>query len=406
MKIESKDKTDVIIIGAGIVGLTCACALANTSLKVTVIDACTQRPVFSEGEYDMRVSAITRASQTIFHNLGAWELMRGLRVSPYREMYVWDDNGSIHFDSAYVGESELGYIVENTVIQQVLRQQVERANNIDLIYGCILHSIDVSKHGVTLQTDDNHILQSRLVIGADGVHSWLRQQCGVEQRQWSYQQTAIIATINTEKPHQLTAWQRFMPDGPLALLPLADSHDCSIVWSAATARANELLSLSDTQFADAVANACEHRLGEINIVSSRQSFPLTMRHSKQYVLPNIAFIGDAAHSLHPLAGQGANLGILDAACLAQTLQQAHRKGRDIASLATLQRYARWRRGHNWEMILAMEGFKRLFSNDVPWIKRLRNRGLTMTNRLPLVKQAIIRRAMGLQGDLPVLARVQ
>ena len=400
-------QADIIIIGSGVVGLTLAGALAGTDLDIILLEAKPDLPSWKLGDYQLRVSAITRASQQVFRHVSVWQDILAMRTSPYRKMHVWDSTGcgTIHFDAADIGEPELGHIIENAVIQQALLKRIQQADNIRILPNTQLQTLDVTGNNPVVSAADSTQFSAKVLVGADGAQSWLRDKCNIGLYSKAYGHTAIVATLKTEKPHELTASQRFMPEGPLAFLPLKDPHYSSIVWSSEIEQATTLLSLNDAAFAKATADAFDYRLGNIDVVSKRVSFPLVMRHVKHYVLPGVAFIGDAAHTLHPLAGQGVNLGILDSACLAQVLLAAHAKDRPLGSLDTLRRYERWRKGHNWAMISAMEGFKRLFASKQTVLTQLRNQGLSLTDRAPLAKNVIMRRAMGLTGDLPNLARI-
>ena len=247
-----------------------------------------------------------------------------------------------------------------------------------------------------------------LFVAADGVFSWLRQQVGIEQHIKPYQQTAIVATVACEHPHQDTAWQCFLPSGPLAFLPLqalADNKNlCSIVWSLKTIDAERLLQLPMAEFAQALTDACEYKLGKVTVIGQRMSFPLIMRHAKTYFQDNVVLMGDAAHTIHPLAGQGLNLGILDALAFNDCVGQVLAKNKPLTHIALLRRYERWRKTDNQMMINIMSGFKQLFGHDVQWLAALRSYGLTMTNRMSPLKQFFMRYAMGLSGNLPSLAR--
>ncbi len=399
---------DIVIVGAGIVGLTAACALADSGLSLAVVERRAPDFGWDETQYDMRVSAITRASQNVFQCLGVWDAIASQRISPYSDMRVWDatGQGEIHFDCIKIDEENLGHIIENRVIQKALWQHLEKNSNVSLLSPIELKQykpahVDAMQCLVCV---DGRTINARLCIAADGARSWVREQAGMGIKGWDYGHTAIVATLKTEDSHMRTAWQRFMPDGPLAFLPLQDLHTSSIVWSTRTAHADSLMQLSEDKFALAVSQAFDHRLGNVNLLSPRASFPLRMRHSCGYVRSGLALIGDAAHTIHPLAGQGVNLGILDASCLAEVVMNAQAQGRDIADLATLRRYERWRKGHNTLMIAGMEAFKRLFGNDNELLRQVRNMGLRVTNKLPVIKNQLIRHAMGLVGDLPQLAK--
>jgi 2-octaprenylphenol hydroxylase len=396
---------DIIIVGGGMVGLTLACALGGSDLSIAVIETQTPQDVSAQDEYDLRVSAISRASQKVFENLGAWPHMQSRRISPYEHMQVWDaaGDGQIHFAAADLGVDVLGHIVENKLVQFGLWQALSQHKNVQCFCPAKISKIicDVAAQKIVLA--DGTELVARLLIGADGAHSQVREAAGITLEQSPYAQKGVVCVVQSSKHHQSTAWQRFLPTGPLAFLPLADGR-CSIVWSASDSEADRLLTLDDEQFSRELEQAFDFTLGAVTGVGKRAAFPLIRRHAERYVIPGVALIGDAAHTIHPLAGQGVNLGILDAASLAQVLLDARRERRDIASLAVLRRFERWRRGENTLMMYSMSGFKWLFGSDQPALAALRNAGLNLVNSLGPVKHAFMRRAMGLDGDLPVLAK--
>ncbi len=396
---------DVVIIGGGMVGTTLACALGDSDLKVAVIEARPAEMEWAEDSIGMRCSAITAASQQIFTSLGAWDAMAAMRVSPFREMQVWDGegNGAVHFDSADIAQDKLGHIVENRVIQAALTRRIDDFDNVELLCPEMLEDQDTSSELVKLTLKERGEITTRLIVGADGANSRVRQHAGIETNGWSYNQSGLVTTIRTELPHQETAWQRFMPTGPLAFLPL-NNGCCSIVWSTTPAHADELLAMGDDAFMVALSHASEQRLGNVIEVGPRGAFPLKRQHAETYIGHHLALIGDAAHAIHPLAGQGVNLGLLDAAALAEVLLTAHTKGKDIGATHVLRRYERWRKGENLIMMTAMDGFKKLFGSEALPLKWLRNEGLTITDKLPLLKNQIMLHAMGYKGDLPALAR--
>jgi len=402
---DNQQQFDIIINGGGMVGLLLANALAMHKLSIAIIETGTRQPAWNKDQFDLRVSAITRASQQIFTTLGIWQDMATMRISPFREMHVWDSTGDgvIHFDSAEIGQDCLGHIIENSVIQLALYQHLQSFDNVYWFQPASPSELQLNGERVVLTLDDEANIAAKLLVGADGGQSWVRKQADIAVRATDYKQNAVVATVKTQLFHQETAWQRFMPTGPLAFLPLTDGYS-SIVWSTTPAHADELLEMDDGSFKQALAEGFDYKLGEIIETSARAKFPLRGQHAKNYVKERLVLIGDAAHTIHPLAGQGVNLGFADAATLAEVLVDAVRAKQDIGSLKTLRRYERWRKGDNLAMLTAMTGFKTLFGNNNVALKSLRNTGLNIANNLLPVKNTIIRHAMGLDGDLPKLAR--
>jgi 2-octaprenylphenol hydroxylase len=396
----------VVIVGAGMVGATLACALSVSSrLRVALVDSATPGAEWSPDKFDLRVSAISWASKRIFEALDVWRGMTKRRVTPFLEMRVWDSGGKgeIHFDSADLGEPAMGYIIENGVISQALLERLTVLSDVELVLGNGVSSVQVVDDQVKVCLADGRGLDAQLVVGADGARSRVRQMAGIETVGWRYDQCAVVANVTTALGHRETAWQRFLPDGPLAFLPL-DSGECSIVWSTTPEHAQALLAMDDATFASALEVAFENRLGEITTVGRRASFPLQLQHATHYVVPRVALVGDAAHAIHPLAGQGANLGFLDAAALAEVLAEAAQTGADIGSCKVLRRYERWRKGDNLLTMSTMDGFKRSFGSANPGVRLARNLGLSAADHIQPVKHWFMRHAMGLLGDLPKLAR--
>jgi 2-octaprenylphenol hydroxylase len=356
------------------------------------------------GEIANRVSALSHASQRILSRLGAWEPICGLGVSAYRSMYVWDAGGSGHirFDAADVGEPDLGHIVENRVIQLALWQRLEAHDSVTLCCPDRVAHFDLAGERVEIALDDGSQWRAALLVGADGRDSAIRAAAGIATRGWPYDQNALVANVRHTLPHEETAWQRFRTDGPLAFLPLADGRS-SIVWSTAPKRAASLADLAEADFCHLLGDAFEQRLGPILETGPRGVFPLRLQHAHHYVLPRLALVGDAAHSLHPLAGQGVNLGLLDAAALAEVVLAALSAGRDPGALHALRRFERARKGENIAMLGAMDGFKRLFSNDLLPLRLLRNTGLDLADRIGPLKGFFLQRALGNSGELPPLA---
>lgn len=402
----SKTDYDLIIAGGGMVGAALADALGETDLRIALLEGALPDRIRPTVEPDIRVSAIHRASQRIFAAIGAWDGMTAWRVSPFRDMRVWDAAGfgQIHFDSADLGEPLLGWIIENRVIQYALLERARQLSAVALLCPATLDTAQpLAENGWRVQLSDGRELTTRLLVGADGAQSKVRDLADIAASGWNYDQKAVVGHVRTAEPHQETAWQRFLPTGPLAFLPLHDGR-CSIVWSTTPEQAEALLALNESAFAEALADAFDRRLGSIIEVGPRGAFPLRRQHAQAYVKPGLALIGDAAHVVHPLAGQGVNLGLLDAATLAEVILDALNAGQDFASFKTLRRYERWRKGDNLLMLGVMDGFKRLFGNPLLPVRLLRNVGLNLTDTVGPLKNLIARRAMGLEGDLPRLAR--
>ncbi|MCU7798775.1 MAG: UbiH/UbiF/VisC/COQ6 family ubiquinone biosynthesis hydroxylase [gamma proteobacterium symbiont of Lucinoma myriamae] len=407
---NDKKVYDIIIVGGGMVGATMACALGNSALKVAVIEARQSNFDWPENSHDIRVSALTHASQHIFENLGVWQSMQHDGVAAYNKMSVWDASGQgqIHFDSVDVGQMDLGHIVENRVIQKALQNKLAEFDNIDLLMPLQLQSMSLDKAGVELITSDGQHLSTELVVGADGANSWVRKQAGIALNSWAYQQTAVVCNVQTSESHQDTCWQQFMPEGPLAFLPLADGQS-SIVWSTTEEKSQALVNMDEQSFNQELQMTFGSTLGRIQLTSERGAFPLRLRHAKHYVEEHLALVGDAAHTVHPLAGQGVNLGLLDAVVLAEEVLRAHEKKRALGAMSTLRRYERRRKADNVAMLAAMDAFKRLFSNDITLLKLLRNTGLNLADKFSPFKNLMIKRAMGHSGTglnepLPHLAR--
>ena len=390
---DSARPYDVLIAGGGITGLTLACALEPTGLRIGVIDR--NEPDAFQDAYALRVSAINRASLEVFHQVGALERMQQLRVSAFRSMHVWDSTGvgEIHFAAAELGLDALGCIIENNVIQLALLEIVEQSDTIDWLCPAQIESLAVADELKRVELADGGVLTARLLVGADGSRSAVRDAMGIELMRKSYRQQAIVCTVGTQEQHQQTAWQCFLPTGPLAFLPLADGS-CSIVWSLDEKQAADVMALDERAFESRLEQAFEYRLGAVELLSERAMFPLGHGHVDRYVQPGVALIGDAAHNIHPLAGQGANLGIMDAACLAGVVAEALGAARQWSAYHTLRKYERSRKGDNRVMEATMTGFKQLFGNDNPLLAELRNTGLTLVDRLPVVKQFFTRQALG------------
>lgn len=393
----SQHDFDIIIVGAGIVGLSFALALIDSDFSVAIIEREELKAIGDEA--DCRVSAINRFALQRFRGAGVWQSELASRVCAFEKMFVWEQAGAgqIQFDSAELGVSELGAIIENNVLQQMLFEVIKKAENIHYLCPEAIASIDYQPTSIdkksTLTLASGKRLTASLLVGADGVNSKVREVAQIQRAQDTYQQQALVCNVRTSENHQNTAWQCFMPSGPLALLPLYNGAS-SIVWSLDETRAVEMMALDEAAFNSVLAEASEYRLGEVLASSQRFVFPLSHSHVSEYVKPGLALIGDAAHSIHPLAGQGANLGIADAATLAAVVLKARTANRQWAALHTLMKYQRERKGANRLMETSMTGFKELFGNKNALLAEVRNAGLSLVDHLPALKYRLIRQAMG------------
>jgi len=392
-------RSDIVVVGAGMVGAAAALGLANLGYQVTVVEARSAPAEFDPAFVDNRVSAVTRASEQLLNKLGVWDAICDMRISPYEQMHVWDsdDNGAIHFDAADLGEPSLGYIIENSVIQLALWQALQSHDKVLLMNpATVVEVCEDATDRRLLTLDDQRQIETQLLIAADGKHSRLRDLLGIETRGWLYDQHALVATVTTAG-HQYTAWQRFMPAGPLAFLPLSTDNDkaCSIVWSTSPEMAQSLMALPEDDFLQQLQQASQGYLGPISAVESRSVFPLELKHAQTYIKPGFALIGDAAHAIHPLAGQGVNLGFEDVVALLDILQSARQQSRHPGHLHSLRKYERARKGDNLLMLASMDGFKRLFSNRIKALSVLRSSGLNLVNQSGALKNFLVRYAMGL-----------
>ena len=392
---------DVIIVGAGMVGASAACLLAQThpNLTVALVEAQLSTP-FNPQQFDPRVAAITEKSRLLLERCGLWQAVVDKRTSPYLAMDVWDAEGTgrIEFDCDNIHQPNLGHIVENAVLVDCLLAEVERLPNVDFFCPVTIASYFADDDHATVELTDGNRLETRLLVAADGANSKIRQHFQFSTKEWDYGHQAIVATITTERSHQQIARQRFMPKGPLALLPLnnqGDLHHCSIVWSQETQEANHLMALDDQQFCLRLAAASEYCLGQVTDVEQRFAFPLRQRHAIDYAIHRVVLLGDAAHSIHPLAGQGANLGFADVEVLVDEVSRALTRDVDIGDISVLRRYQRRRKPDNLATMAAMEGFKRLFAADQLPLRLLRNLGMSTLNQQAAIKNALIKRAMGI-----------
>ncbi|HAT6344294.1 TPA: FAD-dependent 2-octaprenylphenol hydroxylase [Aeromonas hydrophila] len=396
---------DVVIVGGGMVGLGLAAALKGSALKVAVVEGQLPESALDEAP-DNRVSALSLASQRILQQVGAWRGIEARRLQPYGQMEVWEQDsfGRIAFDAASLRQPELGHIVENRVIQLALLEAILDSDNIQLLSPARASSLQSGEAGSLLLLEDGRALSAKLVVAADGAHSWVRRQADIPLTSWDYGHHALVATVRCAEPHEAVARQIFTPEGPLAFLPLWQPDLCSIVWSVPATRAEALCQCDEEQFNRQLTTAFDGRLGLCKVEGVRSAIPLTARYARDFARERLVLVGDAAHTIHPLAGQGVNLGLLDAAALAEQILRNQAAGKDIGRLANLRGYERWRKSEAASMLAAMEGLKRLFAGANPLKKLVRGAGLCAFDLLTPLKQSVIRAAMGLEGQLPALAK--
>jgi len=403
---------DVAVVGAGPIGLATAMLLVRqggiAAARIVVFDRRIPpaNTVLSALPIDLRVFALSRASEKILRAADAWSDIAATRAAPYERMHVWHADVPPHggdalvFDAAELGERDLGVIAENNVLQAALAAAARRAGV--ALEEAEIDSLEQERDDVVLRAGQREI-RARLVVGADGAQSRVRDLAGLGATRTDYGQTAIVAMVRTAQPHAHTAWQRFLGDGTLAFLPLQDGHS-SIVWSLPSSRADQMLAAEPAQFERALEQDFDAALGKVTLASERLSFPLWRVTAAQYVTTRVALVGDAAHVVHPLAGQGANLGLLDAAALADVLAAGSAQREDPGSLRILRRYERWRRSENDLMAGAIDVFDRLLARGSGRIAQVAQRGMPWVGKSALAKRVFIERAMGLAGELPAAAR--
>ena len=378
----------IIIVGAGITGLTLAALLAKGRhadvLGITVIDAAMRPQFVPEENVSLRVSAIANGSAELLDSVAAWSIIKQARVSPYESMRVWDESdapdgdATLRFDAAEFAVPQLGYIVENVLIQDALLK--------------VLDECDVS---LQFETKIESLPEADLVIGADGARSYVRELAGIKTNQWPYEQTAVVTHLRTEVDHNATARQRFLRDGPLGMLPLSDGR-ISVVWSTTPDIAQQALGASDEELGRMLTDASDGVMGKLTVAGPKGAFPLCAQHAEDYVQQGIALVGDAAHAIHPLAGQGANLGLQDTAELARVIDAAIDGGLYPGDRRVLRRYERSRKGANLTMMHFMTGLNRLFTTDSKVLEEIRQAGMRLFNRSGPVRERAVKFALGVK----------
>ena len=407
---------DVVVVGAGMVGASLACGLIDAGFKVALIESGALNPSqdWLPGQVDARVSAVSLASENLLKNLKVWPVIETMsRMQAYKAMQVWDacGTGQLNFTAAEQHLAYLGHIVENCTITFALHQTLEQKTYQLYEYSQV---VDMTPQEITprcLTLAGGEQISASLVVGADGANSKIRQLAGLPTREWDYPHYALVTRVKVSQAHKNTAWQRFTEDGILAFLPLKtaaeeapDAHFCSIVWSRPKVQAQAMQQLPEQEFCQALSRAFENRLGAVIATDQRHVIPLRQRHAKRYVQAGLALVGDAAHTIHPLAGQGVNLGFLDVASLVDVLTQAQQQGLDISSIKVLKKYQAQRRVDNLRMMTLMESFSRLFGNQQPMLSLLRNTGMNWVQKLSPIKQHLVQQAMGVDVHLPPLSQ--
>ncbi|MDB5985475.1 MAG: UbiH/UbiF family hydroxylase [Nevskia sp.] len=381
---------DIIVVGGGPVGAAAALALHDQGLDVALIERRAAPRAWQANDYDLRVYALAPSSQQLLADLNVWDALAAARISPYTQMKIWqrDPELSLKFSAADAGRTQLGWIVEHGLITATLWSRLQA---LPCHTQAEIEAAQFDDDGASLQLRDGRKLQARLIVAADGADSQMRRLAGIETLSWRYGQRAIVCHVRTEQAHRQTAWQRFLKSGPLALLPLADGRS-SIVWSADDALAEELLALDDAAFCARLGAAAEQVLGAVLETTGRIGVPLQLLHAREYLAPSLVLVGDAAHAVHPLAGQGVNLGFADVQTLVATIVSARRARRDWGSARTLARYARARKAHNLEMLALTDTLYRAFRPALPGLRAALGFGMGAIDRTAPLKSWLARRA--------------
>lgn len=389
---------DVTIVGAGLVGCTLACLLSNQGLKVGIVDRNNPLNVSKESELQGRTVALNLSSVGIFQDLDLWNDIYHSTTN-FNRIYVWDSTGSspLEFLSEHVNEENLGYVASNNLILSFLSRYIHRSKSIELYLDSEISSLEIDDNKTTILLSDGKQVSSPLVVGADGAKSFIRNKINIDTRTWSYYQKAFVASLKTNKPHLNTAWQVFTSTGPIALLPYdkAGKANVSLVWSADNKYAAEINKFTKKDFSRELEEKTESILGNVEIVGDIYSFPLYQLHSKTYFSNRAVLVGDAAHSFHPLAGQGLNSGLSDVSCLFKLIAEYRRKAKDIGSKEILRDYEKRRKVPNLAMVALMELFKQGFEGNNPWLKLTRNMAFKVASKNRILKRNLIKQAAGI-----------
>ncbi len=384
---------DLVIVGGGMVGLALAASLRKAPLRIAVIESFP--PQTSTEQITNRVSALNLASQNLLTELGVWSNLTAIRATAYNDMEVWekDSFAKIEFSGKNLGLTHLGHIVENHLIQHTLWQKVLSQKNAEILTA-LPQTIAVTDSNAIMTLNNGHMLSAKLIVGADGANSWVRKQADIPLVFRDYGHHALVCNVETEEPHQNTARQIFTGESILAFLPLHNANLCSIVWSQPPKQAEYLTQCTEEEFNKALTVAFDGKLGLCQVKSARHSIPLTARYARDFAKKRIALVGDAAHTIHPLAGLGVNLGFQDVISLTQEIEKNLSMNMDIGEYRYLRHYERWRKTEAVKMLVAMQGLKDLFNGSNPIKKLVRGIGLSATNQLTPLKEQLIKQALG------------
>jgi 2-octaprenylphenol hydroxylase len=390
---NSIQEFDIVIVGGGIVGTAAACELSKHYPRIALVDQGSPVAWKPDDPFGLRVTALNLATIALFERIGIWASILSMRACPYTSMHVWEQAGSaeIEFNASETSHASLGAVVENQVILAALDQAINASSVTRFNQSRLKSCHAISSASMLVELEDDTKLSAKLLIGADGQSSKVRECADIEIKQHKYQQFGLVAVIETEKPHQHTAWQCFNHDGPLALLPLSDNV-CSIVWSVSEDRSKELLELDEAEFNQLISSGSEYRLGQLTLTSERKKFPLQGMQAVRYTDERIVLIGDAAHVVHPLAGLGLNLGIADVDCLAGLLAESNRP---LGSNRVLRQYERERKSENVIMQHSLEWIDKLFRGEPQMIRSIRSAGVNLTNKTMPLKSLFMHKALGI-----------
>ncbi len=398
-------KTEIVVVGAGVIGSAMALMLAMGGMECVLIDK-----DMAAGEEapskDPRALALTLASQKILRFINAWQPLNPSATGAFKRMHVWDGHGraEVNFNCDAINQPALGHIVRQTSLTSAIQSAQQSHPSLTMLAGASPVYVSSGRREITLRLSDGRSITGKLIIAADGVRSQIRELIGIDYDVHRYKQTALASMVNTEIAHGCVARQRFMHSGPIAFLPMFDPHQCAVIWSTTPEQADTLAHLEADAFHRRLEDVFESRLGPVHGSGPRACFPLQRAQARYYCTDRVALIGDAAHCVHPLAGLGANLGLLDAASLFEVLSDARLLQRDLGSRRVLRRYERWRKGENFMVMMILEGFKYVFENQTSPVPEIRNAGMGMFNAISAWKRFIMRRATGLTGDLPDMVR--